>query len=94
VHYLHGRGIVQHAFDAEVPEELSVYAGEEVLRSSFLKPGVGCAHCHVCHLHMHTWQEDSLLALHPASNPLHMACASSSFHHKHVGHIGLCITAD
>lgn len=30
VHYLNGRGIVQHTFDAEVAEELSVYAGEEV----------------------------------------------------------------
>ncbi len=30
VHYVNGRGIVQHTFDAEVPEELSVYPGEEV----------------------------------------------------------------
>lgn len=30
VHYVNGRGLVQHTFDAEVPEELSVYPGEEV----------------------------------------------------------------
>lgn len=30
VHYVNGRGVVQHTFDAEVPEELSVYPGEEV----------------------------------------------------------------
>jgi hypothetical protein len=30
IHYLHGRARVLHTFDAEVPEELSVYPGEEV----------------------------------------------------------------
>lgn len=41
VHYVNGRGLVQHTFDAEVPEELSVYPGEEVgLNNS--------QHCQIC----------------------------------------------
>ncbi len=59
VHYVNGPGEVLHAFDAEAGEELSVYAGEEVMLTRLHTGDLEPSPIYLCKQgHSHTYSAD------------------------------------